>query len=300
MSGVWIDELAEPGMSVRPYATGRAPKDEPGVTQRQAIRALSDHGLIEAMRAGDARAWAEFFVRFQPLLEEFARSQGIPAGDWNECIVEVLEDVALRLTAERAAPPADCRSYLVKAVARKYAGLQRAAVRRAQRHERAARGYSNGAPDEELVVTTALSEDRLRASQGVERPSLGRPSNALAGLIEAVADTLTPEERQLLEWRVARIPARTIADWVGSTEAAVTKRLWRLSARLREAGYSYIRVAPDAQRRELQRLLRRAGHPEHDAAVTEERRPRRVAERNDRPEYGDDSAADGGKDDRLR
>jgi len=287
-------------MSVRPYATGRAPKEEPGITRRQAVRALTDHGLIEAMRAGDAPSWAEFFIRFQPLLEEFARSQGIPAGDWNECIVEVLDDVALYLTTDGVAPPADCRSYLVRAVARKYAGLQRAAVRRARRHETAARRHSDDASDDELVVRTAVSEDRLRSSQGVEQPSLGRPSNALADLIEAVAGTLTPEERQLLEWRVECIPARTIAEWVGSTEAAVTKRLWRLCARLREEGHSYIRVTSGAQRRELDRLLRRAGHAEHHVAETEGRGVQRVAERVDRSAYGNDSAADGGCDDRSR
>jgi hypothetical protein len=73
------------------------------------VRALDDQGLVAAMRAGDEWAFGEYLARFRPALLLYAQGR-IPTELYAECIDEVLEDEAMRLSDPRALVPAQLRA----------------------------------------------------------------------------------------------------------------------------------------------------------------------------------------------
>src|SRR2546423_1777477 len=93
--------------------------------RRRAMRACTDAQLVAAMREGVAEAWTEFDARFRPLLETFARRIHIPTWEWSTCIIEVLDDVAIRLVTHNEAVPSSLSGYLVRAVRYRYLKLER-------------------------------------------------------------------------------------------------------------------------------------------------------------------------------
>src|SRR5436309_389084 len=93
-----------------------------------------DSALIEHMRGGDYRACGEFVLRYRPILEAFARKAKIPPCDWPICVVEVLEDEVLRLSAPGVQAPVNVGAYLVRAVHHRYLRLKRAAMGRDRRY----------------------------------------------------------------------------------------------------------------------------------------------------------------------
>ena len=77
---------------------------------------------------------------------------------------------------------------------------------------------------------------------------------------------LTDEEQQVLGWDERRVPHRQIAEWLGVSYDAATKRIWRLKRRLQALVADYCAHAPAPERTELERLFRRAGHNSGSAA----------------------------------
>lgn len=205
------------------------------------------------MRDGNEMAWGEFVDRFRPLLERFARRTGIPPSEWDTCIMDVLGDTALKLTARKLALPASLGTYLVRAVRNRHVELQRAAVRRERYYVSA-----SDANTAEHVVVSLCSESTLRASKGVDGIEI-RPSRALTRLAAILRGELSEDDILLLSWRSAGVPYRQIAQWLGITYEAAAKRVTRLSQRLRQIASLRAESFPLEERLELSRFFRRVG-----------------------------------------
>ena len=112
----------------------------------------------------------------------------------------------------------------------------------------------------ERVVSTASSDDALRASRGpgVEDQSLAPAIERLA--LELERD-LTADERQILAWLSQRVPQRQIAEWLGITHGAARVRVARLRARLTAAAVRHADRTEGPERTELDRFFGRLGLP---------------------------------------
>lgn len=234
----------------------RDPGKRRETSRRQQVRALSDTELLAEMRTGDPWAWGEFDARFRPLLEEYASRTAMPEWEWNECIQDVLDDEALRLTSEAVRPPDRLHAYLVQAVRHRYLAIKRARLR----HERRDRDALQCQHDEngtEVVFRTLCSEHALRESDrdGDTREDI---SPVLARMAREIHRRATDEERQLLRWLEEKMTHRQIAAWLGVNDDAASKRLWRLCKRLRAEVWQLVGALPPGERREIDRFC--AGH----------------------------------------
>ena len=234
----------------------RAPND------RNPARALSDASLIEAMRASVPEAWTEFDARFRPLLERYAARIGIPRWEWSCCITEVLDDEALRLIERSREVPRQMAAYLIRAVRNRHLALKRAAMRRDNRYAGAASSESSS----DGSIAPLISEHTRRACEpprvSEERQSSPTAANQLGELLSA---RLSDEERQMLAWVAEGVPQRVIADWLGINREAAKKRIARLCRRLRDAAEALTAELPPEARREVDRLLLRAGDERGDS-----------------------------------
>ena len=230
-----------------------------GWSGRRRVRALGDGALISAMRAGDDWAWAEFDARFRARLEAYARHVGIPAPHWDECITEVVEDAALKLTSDMAPPPTNLAAYLVRAVRNRAVTTARSAARRHRRHVQAS---AVGEP--EAVVWSLCSESALRASAGATREEADDrvhtpASTARHRLGAALVRELSEEEQLIIAWVAEAVPYRQIAAWLGATYDVMSKRIWRLCRRLKQLAPIHASAFDAAERAELERFFRRVG-----------------------------------------
>ena len=221
------------------------------------MRALTDAALIDMMRAGVPEAWAEFDARFRPVLERYAARVGIPRWDWSVCITEVLDDEALRLIERAGQVPLHLTAYLVRAVRNRFLELKRSTRRRDRRYA------IDGA------VGAVMSEHAHRAADPARIAEEATVSSPAARFAEALGAHLTREEQEMLAWVAEGVPHRLIAEWLGITREAAKKRIARLCRRLRAAAGDATARLPLADRREIDRLMRRAGAPRHDAPTGE-------------------------------
>jgi DNA-directed RNA polymerase specialized sigma24 family protein len=223
------------------------------------VRALSDGALIAAMHAGDDWAWAEFDARFRARLEQYARHIGVPTARWDECITEVIEDAALKLTSDAAAVPTNLTAYLIRAIRNRAVTLARAAARR---HRRYMQASAVGEP--EAVVWSLCSESALQASGTTARDATDdrayeSASRARRRLGAALIAALSEEEQCIIGWVAEAVPYRQIAAWLGASYDATSKRIWRLCRRLRQAAPIHASAFDTAERAELERFFRRVG-----------------------------------------
>jgi DNA-directed RNA polymerase specialized sigma24 family protein len=231
-----------------------------GSPERRRVRALSDGALIAAMRAGDDWAWAEFDTRFRARLEQYARHVGAPTLRWDECVTEVLEDAALKLTSDAATTPTNLTAYLIRAVRNRAVTLARAAARRHRRHVQAS---AVGEP--EAVVWSLCSESALRASgSSAVREEADDRAYAVAvrarrRLGAALVAELSEEEQCIIAWVAEAVPYRQIAAWLGASYDATSKRIWRLCRRLKQVAPIHASAFDAAERAELERFFRRVG-----------------------------------------
>ena len=224
----------------------RAPND------RNPARALSDAALVEAMRVSIPEAWIEFDARFRPLLERYAARIGIPRWEWSSCITEVLDDEALRLIERSREVPQQMAAYLIRAVRNRHLALKRAALRRDNRYA-GADGALVSEHTRRAGEAPRVSEEQQSTPTGVTR---------LGQLLSA---RLSDEERQMLAWVAEGVPQRVIAEWSGINREAAKKRIARLCRRLRaDADALTAELSPEA-RREVDRLLQRAGNERGDS-----------------------------------
>lgn len=215
------------------------------------MRALDDHALVAAMRAGDEWAFGEFLARFRPVMLLYAERR-IASELHAECIDEVLEDEALRLSDPRALIPARMRAYLVGALRKKHLAVKRSRARRRRRHEDAAYDADGSV----AVVRSVCAESTIAASRGALAGDSPHPT-ALEQLAAAMAAELDDDTIRLLTWIGRAVPHRTIAEWLGKSYDATTKQIWRLCRRLERAAPQYAAALPPDVQRELERFFRR-------------------------------------------
>jgi len=153
--------------------------------ERRRVRALTDAGVIAAMREGDTWAWGEFGVRFEPLLLAYARRIGIPADARKERVLDLLADEGMRLAEGRGVVPAQLPAYLAKAFRHRYLNAKRSSARRAAAYSAAAtesdhngargpaqaeraspNGKTGGASVRERLIEHVCSEGALRDALG--------------------------------------------------------------------------------------------------------------------------------------
>jgi DNA-directed RNA polymerase specialized sigma24 family protein len=271
-----------------------SPEDE-----HRRVRALTDAGLVAAMRDGDTWAWGEFGTRFEPVLLAYARRLGVPSEVRRERVLDLLADEGMRFAAGRGAVPAQLAAYLARALRHRYLNEKRSAARRAAAYDAAATSGSGALQDEsdlvlfrrqtvpgravvnERVVEYACSEGTLRDARG----TLGTPprgSRTVEALVGHIRRHLSDDEQRILGWEERRVPHRQIAEWLGLSYDAATKRIWRLKRRLQALAVEYhARASTHEERRELERLFRRTGvspvgtsvvtriMPPHDVKETE-------------------------------
>jgi hypothetical protein len=219
------------------------------------VRALGDRALIDAMRAGDEWAFGEFLARFRPLLVDFAGGW-IPSALLPECIDEVLEDEALKLSDVRSIVPTQMRAYLVGAVRKRHLALRRSSMRRQRWYEEAASSASCTSDGREPVVRSVCSESSVAASRGPEAEEARAPT-ALEQLATAMSGELDADARRILIWLGRSVPHRQIAAWLNKSYDATTKQIWRLCRRLERAAPTYAATLSPAAQQELERFFRR-------------------------------------------
>lgn len=216
------------------------------------VRALDDEALVQAMRAGDDWAFGEYLARFRPVLLLYAEGR-ISNELHAECVDEVLEDEALRLSDPRTVIPARMRAYLIGAARKRHLAVKRSRARRRRHYEEAAHDTDAGSV---TVVRTACAESTIAASRGALASDPAGPT-ALEQLAAAMAAELDDETIRLLTWIGRAVPHRTIAEWLGKSYDATTKQIWRLCRRLERAAPQYAAVLPPDVQSELERFFRR-------------------------------------------
>ncbi|MFL5560849.1 MAG: RNA polymerase sigma factor [Gemmatimonadaceae bacterium] len=224
-------------------------------------RDAEESQLVDAMRRGHDAAFAEVYRRFAPLLTRMARRRRVPDGERETLIMDYLEDTLMPVLRGRRPIPSPLGAYLAAGFRRRLISAWRsrqADDARTQRLEVIA-----SAPYEH-VVAEGLSEHAIRtASLGASEASgslIGsKPDNlseplgdaaadpvreARTGLAKALADAMSPEERQLMGHVAERFPQREIAAGLGITPTAARVRIHRLRGRLMQVAVSYISALP--------------------------------------------------------
>lgn len=224
---------------------------------RAAYRDLDDRSLIDAMRRGDEHAIDEFIVRHQRLLYDRVRQWRVALGDVEDCITDVLEDVAVLIVNGRIRPTRSLAAYVVKVFRVKLAQRAKADGRQRQA-EYDATEEAGGLG--ERAIASAVSEATLRASRGIEWEPLPIPG-AIARLAAMLDEAVSEEERRILTWLSNFVAQRDICDWMGVTYAAGTQRIWRLRERLRATARQYVDRFDDVEQIELQHFFRRMEQP---------------------------------------
>jgi DNA-directed RNA polymerase specialized sigma24 family protein len=233
---------------------GDRERRQPSPNERR-VRALGDRALIDAMRTGDEWAFGEFLARFRPVLVAFAGGR-IPDEFIPECIDDVLEDEALKLSDARSIVPTQMRAYLVGAVRKRHLAIRRSSARRRRWYEEAANGALCTSYGHEAVVRSACSESSVVASRGPEPTETAEPT-PLEQLAIAMAGELDADARRILVWLGRSVPHRQIAAWLDKSYDATTKQIWRLCRRLERAAPTYVATLSPAAQHELERFFRR-------------------------------------------
>ena len=198
------------------------------ITRIRQLRELTDIALIQAMRGGDSGAFHVFYERFSPALEACARSLRIPTMEWDVCVQDVLTDAAMRFTSGGATPPKQLVSYLRRMVRNAYAKRRRSALFQAKL---AALAESEG---DEPVLRALCGQSTLHAASSSRGADTAVTTQVLRALGTMLASSLNRDEQYIMGWVCMRIPYRRIADWIGVEYEATSKRIQRISRRLRE------------------------------------------------------------------
>jgi RNA polymerase sigma factor (sigma-70 family) len=212
---------------------------------------LSDVALVTEMRNGDPIAWYEFDQRFRPGLMAFAARIRIPAWQRDECVTEAIEDTALKLAHSSDEIPRQLASYLAQAVRNRAYTKARSNARRIQHYERAASG---GAADG--VITSVCSAHAVRESApAFDAEGVTTPRTPAMRLATALLAELTEDDHRIIGWIGEEVPYREIAAWLGISYDAASKRIWRLTRRLRAAALARAETMDDTDRAALVRML---------------------------------------------
>jgi DNA-binding CsgD family transcriptional regulator len=116
----------------------------------------------------------------------------------------------------------------------------------------------------------------------------------LDGLVSAMEDALTPDERRLLSWVAQRMSFTTIARMLGEQRSTIVKRVTRLRTRLIDAALHFGTSLDAKERGQLIRFLRRTGAYDPAALDALARGERQLREypRRPRPRHRGEEAVD--------
>lgn len=218
--------------------------------------------LVDAMRGGHHAAFAEVYRRFAPLLTRMARRRKVPDGERETLIMDYLEDTLMPVLRGRRPAPSPLGAYLAAGFRRRLISAWRsrqANESRTQRLEVIASGPYERVVAEglsEYAVHTAAgpdgSNDPAMFASNARDGSPERPGDvttdpireARMGLANALANAMSPEERQLMGHVAERFPQREIAAELGIAPTAARVRIHRLRVRLMQVAVSYIGALP--------------------------------------------------------
>lgn len=224
-------------------------------------KSLHDAQILGAMQHGDAASYEAFVERFHRLLLDYARRAGMQAGDSDDFVDELLNDIAMQFMTPGAPIPEHPRMYVIAAFRHKFLNHIRGQDRRERAVHAAVREAGvevrdgpGGSPEPMI----GCSVSAIQASRGVDAEGASA-SHALERLAQRLDAELTPEERQLLAAAAEHVPQREVAQWLGVSHVVARKRLERLRARLVTVALAYVETAAPHDARELDRLLRRCG-----------------------------------------
>ena len=275
--------VEQPGQPTTTDADGRAPRatSEETSSMRKAGDAVKDYDIVVAMRRGEAVAFEHYIERFHRVLLDYARRAGVAAGDRDELVSELLDDVAIQLITRSAPLPQNPRMYLLAALRHKLLNRKRGSERRRRVVSEAARAAYADRDPAAGESAAGCSEEMVRASHGPEWEGAPLP-RVLERLAGRLSEALGDDERQLLVAVAENIPQREIAEWLGVSYAVARKRLERLRARLTDVAMQYANTLEPDDARELQRFFHRCrarigaraiAHAEGDAIIREAHRP---------------------------
>ena len=228
---------------------------------------VTDSMLVSLMQAGEERAFTEFVRRWQPLLSDAARRLGLSPDDGEDLVADVLTECASAFGSGREAPRT-MASYLVTALRNRARNHWRDEERRRTREAAACDGLAEDLPAD-ASHAHAVREPAVSPAPDAEPRRAAPP---LLRLAYALMRDLPREDRLLLVWAGHRVPHRTIAEWLDSNPATVTKRIERLRARLRRAAEAHLNKVSDAERMAVLRVIRRAEPARADTPPTDARR----------------------------
>ncbi|MDB4906765.1 MAG: hypothetical protein JWO05_1549 [Gemmatimonadetes bacterium] len=192
---------------------------------------LTDGELVEQMRALDEGAWQEFLDRFRPAMRLAARHLGIPLGDRDEMVNEMLDDAALEFARPARLLPASMSGYLVRTLRNRWHKRLRSEGRRDARDQQCV-----SEPLAEYGATSALRK--------------------LVMLLESI---VTPGEAELLAHVAAASSMREAAEWCGKSFDAAEKAIYRARRKLKRAAPGIVLEFTGEERREIERFFRRVG-----------------------------------------
>lgn len=232
---------------------------------RVAYRELDDTALMEAMRRQDERAIDEFLIRHQRLLSDRARQWRAALADVEDCITDVLEDIAVLIVNGRIRPTRSIAAYVVKSFR---VQLALRSKREGDRLRLECDAVAEAAGLGERAVAATVSEGTMRASRGVEWQPSSIP-RAISRLASMLDEGMSEEERRILGWLSNAVSQREICQWLGITYSPGTQRIWRLRERLRATAREHTHHFSAIEQIELERFFRRA------AEVSRSKRKRR-------------------------
>lgn len=231
----------------------------------------SDRSLVLRMRAGEERAFRDFFVRFEALALHVARRAGVQPSLRREAVEDGLGGVALHLARPTSVTPERLGAYVVGALLSRFRDAHRTSERHSRLEAAAAEELREGG---EAVLASTCSAASVRASAGQEITEVVL-SPGMSAVLDTVRELTSEEERRVLGWLAERVPQRLIAEWTGVSHDVARKRIARLRARLRTAVLRRADALSGADRTSVMRVLGRGvAAPSDDSEAASDRRVR--------------------------
>jgi hypothetical protein len=179
----------------------------------------------------------------------------VPVGDRDALVTTVLDDFILRvLDAELV--PRELARYLVAAVRNESRKRHRSLERVRTTGERA---YTTLEGSGQQLVAECHSEYGVRTTRGPDTDTSGCLQAAIVKLAEWSALMLREDELALMIGVSRHVPLRDLAAEAGVTYGAARVRVHRLRERFRKLVLQHVTSLEAAERREVERFLRRAG-----------------------------------------
>jgi DNA-directed RNA polymerase specialized sigma24 family protein len=210
--------------------------------------------LLAAIHRREEPAIRELFLLYAPLLRDQARRMGIDVEERDEVVTTLLDDVVLHLM-ENALAPRHLTRYLVAALRNRARNRHRDSERRRSMQEGA---YVELGLARQSIVAESHSAYGLRATMGSDEGGAVPLRSAIAKLAQSSARELTRDEMTMMVAVGRHVPLRDVAEQLGITYGAARVRLHRLRERFRKLAIQYLVTLKPAEKREIERFLRRA------------------------------------------